>query len=381
MHFSGYIAPELYENQPYRFEPDMFSFGVLLFRLLFGEKPFPYTNERRLRVETVRLKYVVNTGSDRWLQISDSAKHLIRRLLISKDTRLTASMALQHDWFQENRIMDDSVLHLKGNNTRLAEGPSGAMALSRAPKLRSPRGSGKFWIDASIRSALERLIEKHGHTGWIINTNAEYNEDGADDEDVGLICVEEIHPPSAVVLPAYIAQLPRYSEYEARMVFRQIMTLVQCFHDLQVSHRNLHVENILIEPREVCRHLKQSYSVLSGNIISKTFFSDIASFPFLFSFLHLQHVDDVKVMLRGIEHAQYIRPDTPLTGHFGRLYSWYAFTYVKHERWCNEYRSIYFHMPIALHVLCFFCVCWLVYKELPKWIPSYFMIKEWIYGV
>lgn len=31
------------------------------------------------------------------------------------------------------------------------------------------------------------------------------------------------------------------------------------------------------------------------------------------------------VSLRGLHYAQPIREDQPLTGHFGYLYSWYAF--------------------------------------------------------
>jgi len=30
-------------------------------------------------------------------------------------------------------------------------------------------------------------------------------------------------------------------------------------------------------------------------------------------------------MIRGLQYAQAIAADSPLTGHFGYLYSWYAF--------------------------------------------------------
>ena len=32
-----------------------------------------------------------------------------------------------------------------------------------------------------------------------------------------------------------------------------------------------------------------------------------------------------KVSVRGLQYAQIIRDNQPLTGHFGYLYSWYAF--------------------------------------------------------
>jgi serine/threonine protein kinase len=96
----GYISPEVYERKHYRFEVDMFAFGVLLFRLLSGERPFPSNNQDVLQRHTVELRYNVH-GRD-WRTVSDSAKDLIRRLLINRQERWTAEACLNHEWFSSS---------------------------------------------------------------------------------------------------------------------------------------------------------------------------------------------------------------------------------------------------------------------------------------
>jgi serine/threonine protein kinase len=93
----GYIAPEIYSEKGYRFEVDMFSFGVLLFRLLSGERPFPNANSQILRRHTLEYRYKI--AGTAWENVSVQAKDLIRKLLIDKEERLTAEQALAHPWF------------------------------------------------------------------------------------------------------------------------------------------------------------------------------------------------------------------------------------------------------------------------------------------
>jgi serine/threonine protein kinase len=77
----------------------MFAFGVLLFRLLSGERPFPSNNSQVLKRHTIELRYNVQ-GSD-WEGVSTAAKDMVRKLLINDQERLTAEEALQHHWFKE----------------------------------------------------------------------------------------------------------------------------------------------------------------------------------------------------------------------------------------------------------------------------------------
>ena len=104
----GYMAPEIYQSEPYRFEVDMFAFGVILFRLLSGgEKPFPQRNKQQLRRATERLEYDINRGP--WENVSDGGKNIVQGLLISKDQRLTAEAASRHPWFATRSDRDPEI--------------------------------------------------------------------------------------------------------------------------------------------------------------------------------------------------------------------------------------------------------------------------------
>jgi calcium/calmodulin-dependent protein kinase I len=92
----GYIAPEIYSRQNYRFEVDMFSFGVLLFRLLSGDRPFPNSNSKVLQRDTQECRYIVTTSA--WSNVSDDAKDLVQKLIVHREKRLSVEQALSHPW-------------------------------------------------------------------------------------------------------------------------------------------------------------------------------------------------------------------------------------------------------------------------------------------
>jgi calcium/calmodulin-dependent protein kinase I len=93
----GYIAPEIYQQQPYRYEVDMFAFGVILFRLLFGVRPFAAVNPEKLRNDTINLQYKIQ--GRHWEGVSPDALKLVRNLLIGPQQRCTAMQAIKHKWF------------------------------------------------------------------------------------------------------------------------------------------------------------------------------------------------------------------------------------------------------------------------------------------
>lgn len=103
----GYIAPEIYGQKQYRYEVDMFAFGVILFRLLSGMRPFSSTNAEKLRSDTVNLRYKIEGRN--WEGISPEALKLVRKLLIGPEQRFTAAEASSHKWFSEHGV-EDSVL-------------------------------------------------------------------------------------------------------------------------------------------------------------------------------------------------------------------------------------------------------------------------------
>ena len=77
----------------------MFAFGVIMFRLLSGgEKPFPQKDLRELKRAVVRLEYDI---SEAWDQVSDDAKGMVKRLLTSRDERLSAKETEDEPWMQQ----------------------------------------------------------------------------------------------------------------------------------------------------------------------------------------------------------------------------------------------------------------------------------------
>lgn len=119
-----YIAPEIYTGKSYRYEVDMFAFGVLLFRLLSGERPFPSNNSQILKRHTIELRY--NVQGEDWENVSSSAKDLVRKLLINRRERLTAERALRHKWFSE---IGESVLRPDRSTTRSHQDTSRSRAV------------------------------------------------------------------------------------------------------------------------------------------------------------------------------------------------------------------------------------------------------------
>lgn len=89
-----YTAPEVLQRK-YAYPSDLWSCGVILYRLLSGRFPFEsgaLLDERILHEE-------IDLESAPWPDISDDAKDLVRQLL-ERDVsrRLTAEQALKHPW-------------------------------------------------------------------------------------------------------------------------------------------------------------------------------------------------------------------------------------------------------------------------------------------
>ncbi|KAF1783191.1 Protein kinase, ATP binding site [Phytophthora cactorum] len=90
---SGYIAPELLQQQSYGKPVDMWSVGIIIFEMLTGYQPF-YPPHACIEEDA--------DFSDRvWKTISADAKDLVQRLLERDPAkRLTAAEALAHSWFE-----------------------------------------------------------------------------------------------------------------------------------------------------------------------------------------------------------------------------------------------------------------------------------------
>ncbi|KAJ9693889.1 hypothetical protein PVL29_009718 [Vitis rotundifolia] len=103
-----YVAPEVL-RKCYGPEADVWSVGVIIYILLSGVPPFWAESEQEIFQEV--LHGDLNFSSDPWPHISESAKDLIRRILVrDPKKRLTAHEVLCHPWIQVDGVAPDKTL-------------------------------------------------------------------------------------------------------------------------------------------------------------------------------------------------------------------------------------------------------------------------------
>ena len=92
------IAPEVLIGK-YNEKCDLWSCGVILYILLCGVPPFYGETDDEIYDAVKKGNLVFE--EKQWLNISENAKDLIRKLLVKNyDKRLSAKDALKHDWFK-----------------------------------------------------------------------------------------------------------------------------------------------------------------------------------------------------------------------------------------------------------------------------------------
>jgi serine/threonine protein kinase len=99
----SYIAPEMASGQNYGPAIDMWSVGVVLYRILSGSMPFVGCAGDIMRA--VR-RCELDTNSAFWATVSPEATSLLRQLLhIDPFKRITAQAAANHQWFEPQRSL------------------------------------------------------------------------------------------------------------------------------------------------------------------------------------------------------------------------------------------------------------------------------------
>ncbi|KAK4284007.1 hypothetical protein QN277_000898 [Acacia crassicarpa] len=103
-----YVAPEVLRKR-YGPEADVWSAGVILYILLSGVPPFWAESEEGIFKEV--LHGDLDFLSDPWPSISESAKDLVRKMLVRDPRRrLTAHQVLCHPWIQIDGVAPDKPL-------------------------------------------------------------------------------------------------------------------------------------------------------------------------------------------------------------------------------------------------------------------------------
>ncbi|XP_071721121.1 calcium-dependent protein kinase 20-like [Rutidosis leptorrhynchoides] len=103
-----YVAPEVLRKF-YSQECDIWSAGVIIYILLCGVPPFWDETEQGIFEQV--LKGDLDFASEPWPSISESAKDLVRKMLVrDPKRRLTAPEVLRHPWVQDNGTAPDKPL-------------------------------------------------------------------------------------------------------------------------------------------------------------------------------------------------------------------------------------------------------------------------------
>ncbi|XP_073274126.1 calcium-dependent protein kinase 20-like [Primulina huaijiensis] len=103
-----YVAPEVLRKH-YGPECDVWSAGVIIYILLCGVPPFWDESEQGIFEQV--LKGELDFVSEPWPSISESAKDLVRKMLVrDPKKRLTAHQVLCHPWLQVNSETPDKPL-------------------------------------------------------------------------------------------------------------------------------------------------------------------------------------------------------------------------------------------------------------------------------
>ena len=76
----------------------MWSAGCILYILLCGYPPFYGDDDQEILRAVLKGNYEFE--GEEWIEVSDSAKDLIKRLICKPERRLTAEEALKHEWIR-----------------------------------------------------------------------------------------------------------------------------------------------------------------------------------------------------------------------------------------------------------------------------------------
>jgi len=128
---TGYMAPEIFQRQPYNGAVDLWAVGVIAYIILIGCMPFDADTDITAKTvsssanSAAEMKGLFKLHFPMWAGLSSAAKDLLMKLLeVDANKRLCAEQALAHPWLQPGGASKDKYLQspvLLGERVREAK--------------------------------------------------------------------------------------------------------------------------------------------------------------------------------------------------------------------------------------------------------------------
>ena len=92
-----YMAPELLKEKEYSYEIDIWSLGIIIYKILIGKTPFETNHFSELLIKVNHMDYTFPKN----INISNEAKDLISKILVEDPSkRLTLAQIMEHKFFK-----------------------------------------------------------------------------------------------------------------------------------------------------------------------------------------------------------------------------------------------------------------------------------------